>query len=104
MDILNKNKYWIQALNLLFEACNSISDVDLKLTNENISLHTFYCLYVKECIKIGETPLNWDDYYINHKNFSNKEYSCYIDKLELDSQIFGTELSNIFKNKKESEK
>lgn len=62
------NDKWKQSLSLLFIACEPLthdsirSKQEQKELEDNISHHTFYCLYVKECIEQGKDPLDFNSW------------------------------------------
>jgi hypothetical protein len=68
METDTASEKWLQALALLFQACEPLTH-DCILTKKevmerdrSIGRHTFYCLHVKMAIEDGVEPLSWDEW------------------------------------------
>ena len=69
------NEKWLQALSILFQACQPLT-YDCKLTADEvkdrslkIEKRTFYCLHVKMAIEDGVEPLSWEEWSAKEEKF-----------------------------------
>jgi len=68
MDTKIADERWLQALGLLYQACEPLTHDcilyadDIKTQRENIAHQTFYCMHVKGAIEDGITPLSYDEW------------------------------------------
>jgi hypothetical protein len=114
METDTASEKWLQALALLFQACEPLTH-DCRFTKEevkerdrSIERHTFYCLHVKMAIEDGVEPLSWDDWNDIEKRFK-VEAQAFTKKVEelvptpkvdpINVQEFGNQLTKMFEGK-----
>jgi hypothetical protein len=104
---MDTNNEWLQALGLLFLACEPLVYDCLRTEEEqrelisNITTHTYYCYDVKRAIELGTKPKTWDEWNQRQKDFWNKNLMFEVEegKTHLDSidtRSFGDTLTNLF--------
>lgn len=98
---------WLQALGLLFIACEPLTHDCIRSKEEaedllsGIERHTFYCLHVKLAIEDGVEPVTWERWSGLEKKFTvtaevvdNEYQEKSLDPLEM--QEFSDDLTNMF--------
>jgi len=57
-----KNSKWINALELLFKECESLTEPTPRFDQDKIEHNVFYCLHVKLAIQDGVEPCSFDEW------------------------------------------
>lgn len=86
---------WLQALTLLFNACEPLS-VSNEDYNENIRKCVFYCLHVKKSIEDGVEPLKYKDWDTRERKFSTVAMASTIKITPEEMQKFSNDLTSMF--------
>jgi hypothetical protein len=104
------NETWVQALALLYQACEPLTYDCLHTKEEqealikNITDHAYYCSNVKRDIEKGNEPQTWDEWFDYVKNWSVPEdfeveskHTSTIPPIDpIDLQGFGDQLTKIY--------